>query len=67
MGIRWHRAVGFSTTRDDQVGQGRLLPTTSVDRYAAMLARWFGMSANDISTILPNIGRFASRDLVLLG
>ena len=42
----------------DDVGQGRLLPTTSVDQYAATLATWFGVSAGDLPTVLPNIGNY---------
>ncbi len=42
----------------DDVGQGRLLPTTSVDQYAATLASWFGVSASDLPTVLPNIGNY---------
>jgi uncharacterized protein (DUF1501 family) len=42
------------------VGQGRLLPSTSVDQYAATLGRWFGVEAGELAGILPNIGRFGS-------
>lgn len=56
-------APRISVTSDDQVGQGRLLPTTSVDQYAATLAQWFGVSSDDIATVLPNIGRFQTRNL----
>ncbi len=42
----------------DHVGQGRLLPTTSVDQYAATLATWFGVEAGELVSVLPNIGRF---------
>lgn len=51
----------------EDAGQGRLLPTTSVDEYAATLSRWFGVSLSNLPTVLPNIGRFASRDLGFLG
>lgn len=47
--------IGGST----DVGQGRLLPTTSVDEYGATLAKWMGASASDLTTIFPNLGRFA--------
>ncbi len=43
--------------------QGQLLPTTSVDEYAATLARWFGVANSDIPLVIPNIGRFASPDM----
>lgn len=40
------------------VGQGRLLPSTSVDQYAATLAKWFGVADAELPDILPNISRF---------
>ncbi|MDO5691067.1 MAG: DUF1501 domain-containing protein [Pseudomonadota bacterium] len=51
----------------EDVGQGRLLPTTSVDQYAATLARWFGVSDGEMTQIAPNIGRFNQRDLGFMG
>jgi hypothetical protein len=42
----------------DDVGQGRLLPSTSVDQYAATLGRWFGIGDADLLTVLPNLGRW---------
>jgi hypothetical protein len=52
----------------DDVGQGRLLPTSSVDQYAATLARWFGVADADIASVLPYIGNYppASRTLGFL-
>ena len=49
-------AIGNGTA--DDVGQGRLLPTTSVDQYAATLASWFGVSAGQMTTVLPNMGNY---------
>ena len=40
------------------VGQGRLLPSTSVDQYAATLARWFGVEDAELPGILPNTVHF---------
>lgn len=51
----------------EDAGQGRLIPTTSVDEYAATLCRWFGVSLSNLPIVLPNIGRFASRDLGFMG
>lgn len=42
----------------DDVGQGRLLPTTSVDQYAATLGRWMGVSDSDLLSILPNLANY---------
>jgi uncharacterized protein (DUF1501 family) len=51
---------------DDSSG-GRFIPTTSVDEYAASLATWFGVTDGNLADVLPNIGRFATRGLPLLG
>ena len=48
---------------NDEVGSGRLLPTTSVDQYAATLARWFGVSDSDLRLVLPNIVNFGSSNV----
>lgn len=56
-------APHVSATSDDQVGQGRLLPSTSIDQYAATLARWFGVPDGEMPVILPNIGNFDGRYL----
>jgi uncharacterized protein (DUF1501 family) len=60
------RAPHVSVDTDDQVGRGRLLPTTSVDEYSATLAHWLGISSSDLPSIAPNIGRFATSDLGFL-
>ena len=49
-------AIGNNTA--DDVGQGRLLPTISVDQYAATLANWFGVSGGNMTTVLPNMGNY---------
>ena len=57
------RAPQVSLSSNDQVGQGRLLPTTSVDEFSATLAQGFGVSASELPSVAPNIGRFASPDI----
>jgi len=42
----------------DDVGQGRLLPALSVDQYGATMASWFGVSAGNMPTVLPNINNY---------
>lgn len=49
----------------DDVGQGRLLPTTSVEQLGATLAGWFGASATDQLALMPNLANFSTRDLGL--
>jgi len=39
----------------DDVGQGRLLPSTAVDQYAATLGAWFGLSDAQQLLVLPNL------------
>ena len=53
-------SVTNTAAPEDQwhVGQGRLLPSTSVDQYAATLARWFGVASSELSGILPNMAHF---------
>ena len=60
------RAPETSILGNDQVGNGRLLPTTSVDEYSATLARWFGVSESEMPSVLPNIGNFAQPDMGFL-
>ena len=44
----------------DEVGSGRLLPSTSVSQLAGSMASWMGLSKAEISYVLPNIGNFAA-------
>ncbi len=58
-GGRFHGVLPATAVNgSDDVGQGRLLPTTSVDQLGAALAAWFGVPASDLPTVFPNIGRF---------
>jgi uncharacterized protein (DUF1501 family) len=57
-------APELGLTHNQQVGSGRLLPSTSVDQLGAELAAWFGVSQTDVKTVLPNASNF---DLYKLG
>ena len=50
----------------DDVGGGRMIPTTSADQYAATLARWFGIDDPDLDAVAPNLQNFVVRDLGFL-
>jgi uncharacterized protein (DUF1501 family) len=47
----------------DQIGNGALIPSSSVDQYGATLARWFGLSASEALTVFPNLHNFGVQDL----
>ena len=52
-----------STAYPTPQGQGRLVPTTSVDQYAATLARWFGVREGRLVDVVPNLSNFDSAGL----
>lgn len=52
---------------DDGAGQGRWVPTTSVDQYAATLAAWFGVAPADLPSIFPNLANFPTQTLGIMG
>ena len=47
----------------NQIGNGSLLPETSVDQLGATLAKWFGVSDTDALTVFPNLSAFTTRNL----
>jgi uncharacterized protein (DUF1501 family) len=47
----------------DDTNTGRWIPTTAIDQYFATLATWFGVDNSKLSTVFPNIGRFATPNL----
>ena len=38
--------------------RGRWIPTTSVEQYAATLARWYGLPEDKMATVFPNYNNF---------
>lgn len=41
-------------------GGGRLIPTTSVEQFAAPLGRWFGLDSSELAGALPNLSNFST-------
>jgi len=52
---------------NDANGRGTLIPTTSVEQYAATIATWFGVTAGNLPTVIPYIGNFPTANLGFLG
>jgi uncharacterized protein (DUF1501 family) len=48
---------------DDEGTEGRWIPTTAVDQYAATLASWFGVDATGLASVLPNLKSFGPATL----
>jgi len=55
----------YFNSSPDQLANGALLPTTSVDQLGATLARWFGLNDSQILGVFPNLANFdlSKRDL----
>ncbi len=56
--------VGAGNPAD--AGQGRLIPSYSVDQYAATLSKWMGANAGDLNSVFPNLHNFSTTDLGFL-
>ena len=52
-----------TTGHDQDAGNGRLIPQTSVEQYAATLGKWFGLSEAELAAALPNLKNFTQKDL----
>ena len=50
--------IGSNQAND--MGAGRLIPTTAVEQYAGTLARWLGLSDSQIKQVFPNFANFGS-------
>lgn len=42
----------------NDIGNGVILPTTSIDSYFTEIAKWFGVPSSDLNLIFPQIGNF---------
>jgi uncharacterized protein (DUF1501 family) len=52
---------------DDAGNNGRWIPTTALDQYAATMASWFGVSNANLPTIFPNLANFPTSNLGFMG
>lgn len=42
------------------ISGNNMIPTTSIDQYAATLARWMGASDGQVQAIFPRLGNFST-------
>ncbi len=68
-GKRLYGEVPFADVNSASYTQsrGRLIPTTSVEQYAATMGSWFGLSSSELRTSMPNLTNFNSADLGFMG
>lgn len=52
--------------RNPDMTSSYLIPTTSVDQYAATFGRWMGVSESDLDLIFPNLRNMVTRGLGFL-
>lgn len=52
--------------QDDANSRGTMIPTTSVDQYAATLAQWFGLPSTALPQVFPYVGNFGTSNLGFL-
>ena len=59
-----HLAFGTGDDADSGTGaRGRWIPATSVEQYAATLARWYGLPDANLVNVFPKIANFPNTNL----
>jgi len=48
---------------DDSSNEGRWIPTTSIEQYAATLTSWFGLNNSQLATNFPNLSNFSTKNI----
>ena len=66
LGGVYGRAPDLTPGSENDAGHGRLIPSTSVEQYLAPLLRWWGVPAEHLPLVLPNLPRFPAGPLELL-
>lgn len=58
--------LALNSPDDDGGNRGRWIPTTSIDQYGATLAAWYGLPGNLLTSVFPNLSKFANQNLGFL-
>jgi uncharacterized protein (DUF1501 family) len=48
----------YALGSSQDVGRGRMIPTTPVEQVGSTMARWFGLGLSDVNEIFPNVRNF---------
>lgn len=46
----------------DDLGDGRMIPSTSIEQFGAQIAQWFGLGQSEINDVFPHLSRFGGAD-----
>ncbi len=49
----------YDLDHEYDVGRGRMIPTTSIEQFAAPFGRWFGLNESEVRMALPNLDAFS--------
>lgn len=50
----------------NDLGDGRMIPTTSSEEYGAQLAKWFGLTDVEVAQVFPTLSRFDQNNINFL-
>ncbi|MEM6536519.1 MAG: DUF1501 domain-containing protein [Pseudomonadota bacterium] len=48
----------YDLDHEFDTGRGRMIPSTSVEQFAAPIGRWFGLNEDEVRSALPNLTNF---------
>lgn len=51
----------LSSTGPDDIGQGRLIPTTASDQMIGTVLKWWGIPEQHLNLVLPNLDKFSTK------
>ncbi|MEM6681081.1 MAG: DUF1501 domain-containing protein [Pseudomonadota bacterium] len=52
--------INDSSDAGQMINNGQVIPTTSVEQYAASLGEWWGLTSSEINGALPRLGNFSA-------
>ena len=55
----------LSLNSNQDLGDGRMIPSLSIEQYIASIATWFGLSATQLLEVFPNAARFDLQNVQL--